>query len=184
MGGPSVYPVQPEGLWREVSHFGYPKAFTAQSFYPSRGADLRRRSLYTFWKRTSPPPSLAAFDAPTREVCAVDRAVTNTPLQALVLLNDPEYVKASRALAESALEGEGESDAARSRALFERARRARPSRGGAVLLRHLEAARARTPPTPMPRGWRPAGQRRARPGPLATVVLNLDEAITRPWAAA
>ncbi len=102
IGGPSVYPSQPHGLWREVSHFGYPRAFTAQAFYPSDASGLNRRSMYTFWKRTSPPPSLTAFDAPSREVCTVDRARTNTPLQALVLLNDPEYVDAARALAQIA----------------------------------------------------------------------------------
>lgn len=183
VGGPSVYPVQPDGLWREVSHFGYPKAFTAQSFYPSRGADLRRRSLYTFWKRTSPPPSLAAFDAPTREVCAVDRAVTNTPLQALVLLNDPEYVGAARALAESLLEHEGDSDAARVRTLFERATSRPPEPVEAsVLLRHLEAARARyaAEPDAARLATGRASVELASWASLATVVLNLDEAITRP----
>lgn len=105
IGGPSVYPSQPHGLWREVSHFGYPRAFTAQAFYPSDESGLTRRTIYTFWKRTSPPPSLTAFDAPSREVCTVQRSRTNTPLQALVLLNDPEYVDAARALAELASAG-------------------------------------------------------------------------------
>ena len=84
IGGPSVYPEQPDGLWRQVSHFGY-GAFTAQAYYPDAGANTLRRSMYTFWKRTSPPPSLSIFDAPTRETCTVRRLQTNTPLQALVL---------------------------------------------------------------------------------------------------
>mgnify|MGYP001820313474 CR=1 FL=1 len=98
IGGPSVYPEQPDGLWRQVSHFGY-GTFTAQAYYPDAGERTRRRSMYTFWKRTAPPPSLAIFDAPTRETCTVRRMATNTPLQALVLLNDPQYLDASRALA-------------------------------------------------------------------------------------
>ena len=98
IGGPSVYPEQPAGLWRQISHFGY-GAFTAQAYFPDAGKEAQRRSMYSFWKRTSPPPGLAIFDAPTRETCTVRRMQTNTPLQALVLLNDPQYLKAARALA-------------------------------------------------------------------------------------
>ena len=76
------------------------KNWTAQSYTQSHGADLYRRTMYTFWKRTSPPPTLVTFDAPDRETCTVRRSTTNTPLQALVLLNDPTYVEASRKLAE------------------------------------------------------------------------------------
>jgi len=98
VGGPSVYPSQPDGLWRQVSHFGY-GAFTAQAYFGDIGQRAHRRSMYTFWKRTAPPPGMAIFDAPTRETCTVRRLNTNTPLQALVLLNDPQYIEASRALA-------------------------------------------------------------------------------------
>ncbi|MGK0187383.1 MAG: hypothetical protein ACI9R3_003170 [Verrucomicrobiales bacterium] len=98
VGGPGVYPYQPEGLWKEVSHYG-PHAFTAMAYWQGTGADHYRRSMYTFWKRTSPPPSLMAFDAPSRETCTIRRQNTNTPIQALVLMNDPQYVEASRALA-------------------------------------------------------------------------------------
>jgi hypothetical protein len=96
IGGPSVFPYQPKGLWDELA-FG--DGFSAQSFTQSTGKDLYRRSMYTFWKRTVPPPQLATFDAPDREKCTGRRALTNTPLQALVLLNDPTYIEASRALA-------------------------------------------------------------------------------------
>ncbi|MDP6443669.1 MAG: DUF1553 domain-containing protein [Pirellulaceae bacterium] len=98
VGGRGVFPYQPEGLWREISY--NPNDFTAQVYTPSRGRDLYRRSIYTFWKRSAPPPALAAFDAPTREVCIAKRSVTHTPLQVLVLMNDPTFVEASRVLAE------------------------------------------------------------------------------------
>ncbi|CAN5250092.1 PSD1 and planctomycete cytochrome C domain-containing protein [soil metagenome] len=95
VGGPSVHPYQPAGLWKEVSHYGSSPA-TAQAFVQDHGENLYRRSLYTFWKRTVPPPSMATFDAPSRETCTVGRESTNTPLQALVLLNDPQFVEAAR----------------------------------------------------------------------------------------
>jgi hypothetical protein len=97
IGGPSVFPYQPKGLWDELA-FG--DGFSAQSFTPSTGKDLYRRSMYTFWKRTVPPPQLSTFDAPDREKCTGRRALTNTPLQALVLMNDPTYLEAARALAQ------------------------------------------------------------------------------------
>ncbi|MFM1558210.1 MAG: DUF1553 domain-containing protein [Roseibacillus sp.] len=98
LGGPSVHPYQPEGLWAEVSHYGYPSGFTSQKFLPGRGRALYRRSIYTAWKRTSPPPTMTIFDAPNRETCTVRRLNTNTPLQALVLQNDPQFLEAARAL--------------------------------------------------------------------------------------
>lgn len=93
IGGPSVRPYQPAGLWEAVSYNG------EQSYEQDHGPSLYRRSMYTFWKRQAPPPALLAFDAPTREICTVRRARTNTPLQALVLLNDTTYVEAARGLA-------------------------------------------------------------------------------------
>ncbi|MFY7817184.1 MAG: DUF1553 domain-containing protein [Akkermansiaceae bacterium] len=95
IGGPSVKIYQPGDLWRAVSHYGSTPA-TAQTFVQDHGEKLYRRSLYTYWKRTLPPTSLATFDAPNREVCTVGRTNTNTPLQALVLLNDPQFVEAAR----------------------------------------------------------------------------------------
>jgi mono/diheme cytochrome c family protein len=92
IGGPSVYPYQPAGLWQA--------AFNGQrNWTESPGEDKFRRGLYTFWRRTVPYPSMATFDAPSREICAVRRVRTNTPLQAFVTLNDPAYVEISQAFA-------------------------------------------------------------------------------------
>ncbi|MEZ5948939.1 MAG: DUF1553 domain-containing protein, partial [Planctomycetaceae bacterium] len=102
LGGPSVNPYTPGDLWREISHYGSTPA-TAQTFVQDHGEKLYRRSLYTYWKRTAPPPNLVAFDAPNRETCVVSRPSTNTPLQALVLLNDVQFVEAARAFAERIL---------------------------------------------------------------------------------
>ena len=103
IGGKSVSPYQPLGLWEELMSREDGANWSAQKFVQSHGHDLYRRTMYTFWKRTSPPPALATFDAPDRETCTVRRSRTNTPLQALVLLNDPTYVEASRKLAERML---------------------------------------------------------------------------------
>ncbi len=97
VGGPGVHPPQHD-LWSEISHFGYNPPFTSQIFLPGRDASTLRRSIYTFWKRTSPPPVLSLFDAPTRETCAVVRNATNTPLQALVVMNEPQFIAAGVAL--------------------------------------------------------------------------------------
>ncbi|HXJ40781.1 MAG TPA: DUF1553 domain-containing protein, partial [Bryobacteraceae bacterium] len=98
MGGAPVKPYQPEGLWEQLSAFPGRKLFER-----STGDDLWRRSLYTYWKRTVPPPSMMVFDAPTREFCVVKRQLSTTPLQALALLNDEMYVETGRKLAERML---------------------------------------------------------------------------------
>src|SRR5262249_47763496 len=103
IGGKSGSPDQPAGIWEELGSRGDGKNFTAKTYEQSKGKDLYRRTMYTFWKRTAPPPSLMTFDAPDRETCTVRRPRTNTPLQALVLMNDPIYVEASRKLAERLL---------------------------------------------------------------------------------
>jgi hypothetical protein len=95
LGGPSVKPYQPEGLWEEKS--------SAWKYEPDKGDSLYRRSLYTYWKRTVPPPSMIVFDAAERNNCTVRRQSTSTPLQPLVLLNDPQFVEAARKLGERAL---------------------------------------------------------------------------------
>src|SRR5262249_45148086 len=100
IGGPSVFPYQPAGLWEELTTGA---EYSAQVYVQSHGEDLYRRTMYTFWKRAVPPPSLIVFDAPNRDKCTVRRTITNTPMQALVLMNDPTYVEAARALAERAI---------------------------------------------------------------------------------
>ena len=97
--GPSLKPYQPDNMWNIV---GLPGGDT-RNFVQDKGNKLYRRSLYTFWKRMSPPPNLEAFNAPNREVCTVRRERTNTPLQALVTLNDPQFFEAARVLAENAV---------------------------------------------------------------------------------
>jgi hypothetical protein len=106
VGGPSVRPYQPDGLWREMSHFGSTPA-TEQVYVQDKGDKLYRRSLYTIWKRTVPPPTMVAFDAPNRELCTSRRGRTNTPLQALILLNETGFVEAARALAQRILRAGG-----------------------------------------------------------------------------
>jgi hypothetical protein len=103
IGGPSVKPYQPPGLWNEVSLSGNVK------FVQDKGENLYRRSLYTYWKRSAPQPAMIAFDAPSREKCTVQRQETNTPLQALVTLNDPQFVEAARQLAERMMKEGGDS---------------------------------------------------------------------------
>ena len=95
-GGPSVKPYQPKGLWKEKNNFSVPLL----EYEESEGEDLYRRGIYTFIKRTSPPPNMLTFDATSREVCTVKRNITSTPLQALVLMNDPQFFEASRIFAE------------------------------------------------------------------------------------
>ena len=106
VGGRSVKPYQPKGYWAD----SYKSVGNPHKYVQDHGADLHRRGMYTFWKRTFLHPSLMAFDAPSRESCETRRPISNTPLQALVLLNDPTYVEAARALAVRALvEVEGSS---------------------------------------------------------------------------
>jgi hypothetical protein len=110
IGGPSVKPYQPEGLWEATG--------TGKSYTQDHGDKLYRRSLYTFWKRTAPPPNMLTFDAMSREVCTAKRESTATPLQSLVLLNDPQFVEASRVLGEKLLKRFPKDEAARNREAF------------------------------------------------------------------
>jgi hypothetical protein len=104
LGGPSVKPYQPEGVWSAVA---MPESNT-KKYVPDTGENLYRRSMYWFWKRSAPPASLDIFNAPSREICTVKRERTNTPLQALVTLNDPQFVEAARALADLTLAQPGD----------------------------------------------------------------------------
>ena len=101
IGGPSVKPMQPEGLWNEVIGGG---GGSLAFYVPDSGENLFRRSLYTFWKRTVPPPSMMIFDAPTRDDCVVVRQKTSTPLQSLALMNDPQYLMAAEHLSNKIFE--------------------------------------------------------------------------------
>jgi hypothetical protein len=99
IGGPSVKPYQPEGIWDDVS-VGDKSGYRGETSYViDTGNLVYRRSLYTYWRRTVPPPAMITFDNPMKELCEVRRTRTSTPLQALVLLNDPQLMEASRVLA-------------------------------------------------------------------------------------
>ncbi|MFN9268866.1 MAG: DUF1553 domain-containing protein [Planctomycetaceae bacterium] len=100
LGGPSVRPYQPAGVWEAVAMFGS----NTRDYRADQGPNLYRRSMYTFWKRSAPPASMDVFNAPSRETCTVRRERTNTPLQALVTLNDPQFVEAARVLATRVLQ--------------------------------------------------------------------------------
>jgi len=117
-GGPSVKPPQPDGLWKAVGFTGS----NTDTFVKDKGPDkVYRRSLYTFWKRTAPPPQMNILDAPSREACTIRRERTNTPLQALMLMNDPQFFEAARALAERTLKEGGKTPEARIDYIFETA---------------------------------------------------------------
>jgi hypothetical protein len=160
------------------------------AYVPDKGDGLHRRSLYTFWRRTSPPPDMLAFDAPSREVCVVRRQATTTPLQALVLLNDPQFVEASRALGERLLSA-GERTRAEQLALaFRQVATRRPTGKELQLLSALydeqlrlfrqdpvEAARLlRSGDHPVPQGLDLAELAAAMT--TAGALLNLDAAVT------
>ena len=188
VGGPSVFPYQPEGIWKELAYGGM---FTAQVYRPGSGADLYRRSLYTFWKRTAPPPSLGVFDAPDREKCIARRARTNTPLQALALMNDPTYVEAARALAQKTIREGGKSASERIRYAYLRVLSREPSAEETRLLSELarvERAKFRKAPEraeqllavgDSPRDDRIAPDESAAWTAVAGSILNFDETISK-----
>jgi hypothetical protein len=104
IGGPSVRPYQPPGVWEAVAMIGS----DTRDYKRDAGDKLYRRSMYTFWKRAAPPASMDILNAPTREVCTVRRDRTDTPLQALVTLNDPQFIEAARFLAQTSLQHDGD----------------------------------------------------------------------------
>jgi hypothetical protein len=188
IGGPSVLPYQPKGLWEEMA-FG--EGYSAQSYEQSHGSDLYRRGMYTFWKRTVPPASLAMFDAPDREKCTARRALTNTPLQALALMNDPTFVEAARALAQRALLEGGKNEKTRLAYAFRLATARKPTSKEVGVLKELlkgrlkqfrrdrqsalslvavgESVRSSTLDVAELAAWTT----------VASVLLNLDETITK-----
>ena len=181
IGGPGVHPPQPD-LWREISHFGYEgNAFTAQMFISGLGESIHRRSLYSFWKRTSPPPVMALFDAPTRETCSVVRGATNTPLQALVVMNEPQFVAAGVALGNRMIQEGGPSASSRLNYGFRLATgRAPESRELAVLekslARHLDRYAKKEADAKALAGT----PEQAAYAVLGSTLINLDEFINRP----
>lgn len=186
-GGPSVKPYQPEGLWQEVA---MPQSNTRQ-YLRGAGDELWRRSLYTYWKRACPPPSLMTLDAPTRESCTIRRASTNTPLQALVLWNDEQFVEAARALAARTLGEDLPDERARLTWLFTRCAARAPEESELErLARALVETRARYAAAPDDAAALIAVGESPVPSELdpvelaawtllANVVLGLDGVITR-----
>lgn len=185
LGGPSVRPYQPAGLWEDVS------VERRDKYVADSGAGLYRRSMYTFWKRTCPPPGMSAFDAPDRETCVIRRARTNTPLQALVLLNDPTYVEAARAFAERIIHHNAD-DTERLNFAFRSAVARRPAAAEhAVVHDLLAAARKRFTAHPVAANKLltvggskvdatiEAGELAAWTS-VASILLNLDETISKP----
>jgi hypothetical protein len=126
VGGPSVKPYQPPGLWNETTGGG---GGSTARYIQDEGDKNYRRSLYTFWKRTVPPPNMMTFDAPSRDLCTVQRSNTNTPLQALVLMNDPQFLEAAEGLALRAVEEVGEDTEAVIRYMFTMATSRAPEAG-------------------------------------------------------
>lgn len=187
LGGPGVRPPQPDGLWLAVGYSGS----NTVNFYPDEGDKIYRRSVYTFWKRTSPPPQMTAFDAPSRESCTVQRERTNTPMQALLLLNEPQYVEAARCLAQRAWHEGGTTAETRAAFLFRQAAVRGANEGElkellSVYRDHLaefkkstDAAKAllavgaTKPDTSIPAAELAAWTM------VANLILNLDEVITK-----
>jgi hypothetical protein len=187
VGGKSVKPYQPDGIWEAV-------AFTSSNtnaYKRDTGESLYRRSMYTFWKRTSPPAALTTFDAPSRENCTARRPRTNTPLQALALMNDEQYVEASRFLAERMMKEGGTDSSSRLMYGFRIATSRMPTNSElSVLNTTLEKARTRYSAD------KPAAEKLLAIGEkprdasldvaehaaytlVANLLLNLDEAITK-----
>ena len=188
LGGPSVMPYQPPGLWEDVVvGADYP----GTKYVQGHGEDLYRRSLYTFWKRTAPPPALNTFDAPEREFCQVRRPQTNTPLQALVLLNDPTYLEASRKLAERTMREGGEQPNERLAWAFRLVTARPPAPEDLTLLRETfdrrlahfkstpDAAKKLLSIGESPRDQKLNDSELAAYTTLASMLLNLDEVITK-----
>lgn len=179
VGGPSVYPDQPDGIWNTP--------YNDESWETSKGPDRLRRGLYTFWKRTSPYPSFLSFDATSRESCTVRRIRTNTPLQALTLLNDTVYLTSAKALATKMLSAGGKTPTEKIEFGFRSIMVRRPSEPEVNRLKKLldleqgkfaaepdQAAKLLGDKNPSPKLAEPAAYT-----VVAQVMFNLDEAITK-----
>ncbi len=185
VGGPSVKPYQPPNIWNEVSLNG------GLRYQQGEGEDLYRRSMYTYWKRSAPMPNMLIFDAPTREKCLINRPRTNTPLQALVVLNDPQFVEAARAFAQRVIREAGADAGARIERAFHLALSRPPTeRESAILAGELERVLGVFKAQPEKAGQLLAVGESARDESidpaehaawtvLLQIVLNMDEALTR-----
>ena len=183
LGGPSVKPYQPAGLWTELSNW--------KAYKHDEGENLYRRSLYTFWKRTIAPPAMVAFDAAPRETCIVRETRTNTPLQALDLMNDVTYVEAARKLAERMIHEGGDAPAERLGYGFKLATAREPeSREQEILLRGFQRYLDRYQTRPAdaeqllssgesPRKTSVSTHELAAYTSVSSLILNLDEVITK-----
>ena len=183
LGGPPVRPYQPTGLWQEL--------FGGRGYQPDKGEGLYRRSVYTYWKRTVAPPSMITFDSPTRETCNVRETRTNTPLQALTLMNDVTYVEAARKLAERMMKEGGRGEASRLafgfRLALARAPRANESEILLTALHQFRTRYAKDREAAEKLLTQGESQRDAKLKPVelaayasvASLILNLDEAITK-----
>ncbi|MEM7010803.1 MAG: PSD1 and planctomycete cytochrome C domain-containing protein [Verrucomicrobiota bacterium] len=186
IGGKSVYPYMPAGVWSETNRYGNLKNYKA-----SGGEDLYRRTFYTIWKRTAAPPTMLLFDAPNREVCTPKRSRTNTPLQALALLNEVTFVEAARSLAERMILEGGDDPNARITAGFRLATARKPDTATLATLRKgLDARLAEFNASPeaamslISHGDSTAAEEIAPPElaaytVTANILLNLDRVITR-----
>ncbi len=183
IGGPSVKPYQPEGLWTELAN--------EKPYQHDHGENLYRRSFYTFWKRTIGPPTMLNFDASTRETCQVRPVRTNTPLQALTLMNDPIFVEAARTVAERLMSQSAKTPAARISWLFELGTGRKPKENElAILTEAWEDHRKRFEDHPQdaedllsigesPRNRNLNPIDHAAYTVLANLIMNLDEFVTR-----
>jgi hypothetical protein len=188
VGGPSVSPYQPAGLWDDVA---VGADYEGTVYRQDKGEGLYRRSMYTFWKRTCPPPGLNTFDAPEREVCTARRSRTNTPLQALVLMNDPTYLEAARKLAEKTMRLGGTTAESRAIYAFRSALSRSPTQAEKdliVKLYHQRLDKLRNDPVAAKSLLAVGDSARDESLPEAelaawtsvmSVILNLDELITK-----
>ncbi|OYW28478.1 MAG: hypothetical protein B7Z47_05745 [Chthoniobacter sp. 12-60-6] len=186
IGGPSVKPYMPDGVWDDTSKYGDLRGYKADT-----GEGLYRRSFYTIWKRTAAPPTMLLFDAPTREICTVKRSRTNTPLQALSLLNEVTFVEAARGLAQQMMQHGGTTPEQRIAYGYQRATsrtieptalkqlttglkqritefQSKPAEATALISQGATKADAALPPAEL-----------AAYTTTAAVLLNLDRVITR-----
>ncbi len=184
VGGPSVKPYQPPNIWNEVSLNG------GLRYSPDNGEKLYRKSMYTYWKRSAPMPSMMIFDSPSREKCVVQRARTNTPLQALVTLNDPQFVEAARALAQRLIQTAADDESRITLAYQLCTSRRASEREQAIIMRLLSDQRQRFTDSPdQAKQLLKVGEssrdetidagEHAAWTVISQMILNLDETLTR-----